>query len=463
MLQTEPPFHGSPVAAVAADSYERAREALALVEVEWEELEPLLDPEEAVRQESFVDEPRSYERGDVDAGFAEADVVVEAEYRTQTVLHNAMETHQSVCALGRRHARDLHLDPVHLGHPRLGLRAARAAARPRARGLQLHGRRLRREERARRLHVHRDRARRQDRPAGALRAHPPRGEPRHRQPQRHDPEAARRRALGRDARRARGRVREHDRLDGLLGADLRADRDALRLRERAHADVRHEAEPAAERGLPRARLRRRHVRARVRARRARRSPGARPARAAAAQPRRQRPGRRPAVLVQEAARVLRPRRRALGAARSGARELRRADPARHRAREPDLVRRRRAALVRVGARRLRRPRGRDHRDAGHRHGHADGDGADRRRGARAAARPRPLRARRLGARAVRLDLGRLVDHALDGPGRARRRRGRRAADHRDRRAAPPPRGARALAQGRQRSSPPTAARGRSRR
>ena len=96
VLQTEPPFHGSPVAAIAAESYERAREALALVEVEWEELEPLLDPEEAVRQKSFVDEPRTYERGDVDAGFAEADVVVEAEYHTQTVLHNAMETHQSV-------------------------------------------------------------------------------------------------------------------------------------------------------------------------------------------------------------------------------------------------------------------------------------------------------------------------------------------------------------------------------
>jgi len=96
VLQSEPPFHGAPVAAIAADSYEQAREALALVEVEWEELEPLLDPEEAVRQKSFVDEPRSYERGDVDAGFAEADVVVEAEYRTQTVLHNAMETHQSV-------------------------------------------------------------------------------------------------------------------------------------------------------------------------------------------------------------------------------------------------------------------------------------------------------------------------------------------------------------------------------
>jgi CO/xanthine dehydrogenase Mo-binding subunit len=96
-LSLEPSFHGAPVAAVAAESLGRAREALALVDVEWEELEPLLDAEEAVRRESFVDdEPRRYERGDLDAGFGEAEVVVEAEYRTQTVLHNALETHQSI-------------------------------------------------------------------------------------------------------------------------------------------------------------------------------------------------------------------------------------------------------------------------------------------------------------------------------------------------------------------------------
>ena len=97
VLQTEPGFHGAPVAAVAADSYARAREALASLEVEYEELEPLLDPEEAVRREALHEDPRRYERGSVDAAFGEADVVVEAEYRTQTVLHNSMETHQSVC------------------------------------------------------------------------------------------------------------------------------------------------------------------------------------------------------------------------------------------------------------------------------------------------------------------------------------------------------------------------------
>jgi CO/xanthine dehydrogenase Mo-binding subunit len=97
VLTLEPGFHGAPVAAVAADSPHEAREALELIDVEWEELEPLLDPEEAIRQGSLHEDPRRYERGDVDAAFAEADVVVEAEYRTHTVLHNALETHQSVC------------------------------------------------------------------------------------------------------------------------------------------------------------------------------------------------------------------------------------------------------------------------------------------------------------------------------------------------------------------------------
>jgi xanthine dehydrogenase YagR molybdenum-binding subunit len=97
VLSVEPPFHGAPVAAVAADSPGGARAALDLIDVEWEELEPLLDPEEAVKRESLLEDPRRYERGDLDAGLAQADVVVEAEYRTQTVVHNSLETHQSVC------------------------------------------------------------------------------------------------------------------------------------------------------------------------------------------------------------------------------------------------------------------------------------------------------------------------------------------------------------------------------
>jgi xanthine dehydrogenase YagR molybdenum-binding subunit len=96
-LVEEAGFFGAPVAAVAADTFGQARAALKLIDVEWEVLEPLLDPDEAVRRGQLTTEPREYERGDLAAGLAAADVVVEAEYRTQTVLHNSMETHQAVC------------------------------------------------------------------------------------------------------------------------------------------------------------------------------------------------------------------------------------------------------------------------------------------------------------------------------------------------------------------------------
>jgi CO/xanthine dehydrogenase Mo-binding subunit len=96
-LTDEPAYEGQPVAAVAAETLAQARAAVESIAVEWDVLEPLLDPEEAARKGSLVGDVRDYERGDLDAGLAEADVVVEAEYRTQTLLHNSMETHQAVC------------------------------------------------------------------------------------------------------------------------------------------------------------------------------------------------------------------------------------------------------------------------------------------------------------------------------------------------------------------------------
>jgi CO/xanthine dehydrogenase Mo-binding subunit len=89
-------YQGQAVAAVAADTLAQAQAAVARIRVDWDVREPLLDPDEAVRRGELVGERRA-ERGDVERGLAEADVVVEAEFRTQTVLHNSMETHQAVC------------------------------------------------------------------------------------------------------------------------------------------------------------------------------------------------------------------------------------------------------------------------------------------------------------------------------------------------------------------------------
>ncbi len=95
-LQRECGYQGAPVAAVCADTFAQARAAVASIEVEWEELPAVLDPDEAITSGHVHGEPRSKSRGDVEAGFAAADVVVEGEYRTQVVLHNSLETHQSV-------------------------------------------------------------------------------------------------------------------------------------------------------------------------------------------------------------------------------------------------------------------------------------------------------------------------------------------------------------------------------
>ncbi|MFL5915142.1 MAG: xanthine dehydrogenase family protein molybdopterin-binding subunit [Gaiellaceae bacterium] len=96
-LEEEAGWAGAPVAALAADSFAQARAAVEAVDVEWEELEVVLDPEEAVRRGLVTAEARRSERGDVDRAFTGADVVVEATYRTQTVLHNSLETHQATC------------------------------------------------------------------------------------------------------------------------------------------------------------------------------------------------------------------------------------------------------------------------------------------------------------------------------------------------------------------------------
>ncbi len=90
-------YVGHGVAAVAAETVEQARAATKLVAVEWDVLDPLIDPQEAVERGSLHEPPTTHERGDFDRGLTEADAIVDAEYRTQTLLHNALETHQAIC------------------------------------------------------------------------------------------------------------------------------------------------------------------------------------------------------------------------------------------------------------------------------------------------------------------------------------------------------------------------------
>ena len=91
-------FIGDPIAIVAADSKEIAEEAIKLIRVEYEELKPVFEPIEAMRQ----DAPRVHEkvniaghrkirRGDVKEGFERSDVVIEGTYETPFQEHAFLE------------------------------------------------------------------------------------------------------------------------------------------------------------------------------------------------------------------------------------------------------------------------------------------------------------------------------------------------------------------------------------
>jgi xanthine dehydrogenase YagR molybdenum-binding subunit len=95
---------GEPVAAVAAADDRAAREALALIKVEYNVLPHAVSEEAAMaagaphvlEKGENVLKSNDYTRGDVEKGFKEADVVLERTYATSWEVHQPAETHASV-------------------------------------------------------------------------------------------------------------------------------------------------------------------------------------------------------------------------------------------------------------------------------------------------------------------------------------------------------------------------------
>ena len=108
-------YKGHAVAAVAATNPHIAEEALDLIEVVYEPLPPVVDVLEAMKDDApLLDETRTTkslgedtgkhsnvashnrsEMGDIDKGFAEADVVVEREFHTATIHQGYIEPHNT--------------------------------------------------------------------------------------------------------------------------------------------------------------------------------------------------------------------------------------------------------------------------------------------------------------------------------------------------------------------------------
>ncbi|MBL8100184.1 MAG: xanthine dehydrogenase family protein molybdopterin-binding subunit [Anaerolineales bacterium] len=90
-------FVGDQIAAVVANTESQAHDAMKLIEVDYEDLPPLLDPITAMRSDALVLHPDrgdtnicvhyKIRKGDVDEAFKQADVIVESEYHTPVQEH----------------------------------------------------------------------------------------------------------------------------------------------------------------------------------------------------------------------------------------------------------------------------------------------------------------------------------------------------------------------------------------
>jgi len=96
-------YWGEPIALVAAESPSVARDALRLIEVEYEDLPGVFDPLEAMKPSApkihgnnNVIASWKLRKGDVEKGFAEAEVIVEHEYRTPRQEHAPIEPESGV-------------------------------------------------------------------------------------------------------------------------------------------------------------------------------------------------------------------------------------------------------------------------------------------------------------------------------------------------------------------------------
>mgnify|MGYP003339532063 FL=1 len=100
-------FHGHPVAAVAADTQAIAAEACKLIKVDYEVLPFVIDVDDARKDGAptlfdhikFDGKPSNiagtleHKLGDVEAGFREAEVVVERSFKTEAVHQGYIEPH----------------------------------------------------------------------------------------------------------------------------------------------------------------------------------------------------------------------------------------------------------------------------------------------------------------------------------------------------------------------------------
>lgn len=88
---------GQAIGAIVAENQAIAQKAARMVKIEYEDLSPIIVTiEDAIRQESFFEDKRVMQRGDVEQAFATSDHVIEGEARMGGQEHFYLETHAAI-------------------------------------------------------------------------------------------------------------------------------------------------------------------------------------------------------------------------------------------------------------------------------------------------------------------------------------------------------------------------------
>ncbi len=142
-------FIGDQVAVVIAESEEAAEAARELIQVDYEDLPIVTDPDEAMKDNSILLHPDResnvlthlrIRKGDIEQGFSQADVIVESEYITPMQEHAYLQPEAGIAYIDENevvtviasgqwahkeqqqiaHALDLPLEKVRVIHPAIG-------------------------------------------------------------------------------------------------------------------------------------------------------------------------------------------------------------------------------------------------------------------------------------------------------------------------------------------------------
>ncbi|MEM6365146.1 MAG: xanthine dehydrogenase molybdopterin binding subunit [Planctomycetota bacterium] len=108
LVADEIAYVGQPIVVIAAESAEAIEQAKAAIELDVQQAEPILHIEDAIAAGSYLGPTRKIARGDLEAGFAASDHIIEGTFRNNGQEQFYLESQACLAELGEMRSLTLH-------------------------------------------------------------------------------------------------------------------------------------------------------------------------------------------------------------------------------------------------------------------------------------------------------------------------------------------------------------------